>query len=56
MKIERSDYLITTEKDLVRFDDTLFEKNKVIGVSRRGRVINLKKFKNKLREFVDFKM
>jgi tetraacyldisaccharide 4'-kinase len=52
----RSDYLITTEKDLVRIDKSYLNKITVVGLRRTGVITDKEKFKIKLREFIDFKM
>jgi len=52
----QSDYLITTEKDLVRVNKSHLRGIKVVGIRRKGMIPNIEKFKNKLQEFVDFKL
>ncbi len=55
IKRNQSEYLITTEKDLVRVDASYLGEIKVVGLRRIGMLTNLEKFKNKLQEYVDFK-
>lgn len=56
IKKNNSEYLITTEKDLVKVDSSFLSTAKLVGIRRRGVLIDSKKFRNKLQAFVDFKM
>ncbi len=56
IKKYQSDYLITTEKDLVRINPAFLSEIKLVGIRRAGRLKDMGRFLNKLREFIDFKI
>jgi tetraacyldisaccharide 4'-kinase len=55
MKKCQSDYLVTTEKDLVRINPIYLKEFKLVGIRRAGHLENTTQFMNKLKEYIDFK-
>jgi tetraacyldisaccharide 4'-kinase len=52
----KCDYLVTTEKDMVKIDSKIFKNIDLIAVGLKGTVNNAKSFVDKLNQFIDIKM
>jgi tetraacyldisaccharide 4'-kinase len=52
---KKADFLLTTEKDLLKLDSAVFKDINLAGISQKSELKNPAKFLNNLRQFIDFK-